>query len=231
MKKIIAFGAHPDDVEFGVGGLLIKEIKNGNKVKIVIGSLGEAGSNGTPASRKKEAQDAAKFIGAEIEFINLGGDCHIENNPKSVIKVAEIIRKYQPNIVLAPSLAENQHPDHKNVAEMVRSACRYARYGGLKEIIKTKTRNIDALFYYPSSAEIDKKPDVIIDVSLEYDAWAQAMSMHKSQMKTRGYINLVTSKARAMGASVGVEYATVLWVNDPIRLEGFSDLKVSSRNY
>jgi len=76
-KKILAFGAHPDDVEFGCGGLLIKEIQNGNQVKIVVCSLGEAGTNGTPASRKKEATDSAKWIGAEIECINLGGDCHI----------------------------------------------------------------------------------------------------------------------------------------------------------
>ncbi|MDD4989492.1 MAG: PIG-L family deacetylase, partial [Candidatus Pacebacteria bacterium] len=68
MKKILVFGAHPDDVEFGCGGLLIKEIENGSKVKIVVCSLGEAGTNGTPEGRKNEAEEAAKFIGAEIEF-------------------------------------------------------------------------------------------------------------------------------------------------------------------
>jgi LmbE family N-acetylglucosaminyl deacetylase len=55
MKKILAIGAHPDDVEFGVAGLLLKEIENGAQVKIVICSLGEAGSNGTPKSPKKAA--------------------------------------------------------------------------------------------------------------------------------------------------------------------------------
>ncbi len=230
-KKILAFGAHPDDVEFGCGGLLIKEIKQGTQVKIVIGSLGEAGTNGTPEGRKKEAQAAAKFIGAEIEFINLGGDCHIENTPKNIIKLAEMIRKYQPNIVLAPSLAENQHPDHHTLAVMARSASRYARYGGLKEIKKYKVHNIDALYYYPSSAELDNKPDIIVDVSEEYEEWVQAMSLHKSQMKTKGYLNLVSSKAKYIGSSIGVEYALGLWVNDPIQLSSISSIDKSSRNY
>ncbi|MCC6323175.1 PIG-L family deacetylase [Candidatus Nomurabacteria bacterium] len=231
MKKILAFGAHPDDVEFGCGGLLIKEIQNGNKVKVVVTSFGEAGTNGTPISRKKEATEAAKFIGAEIEFINLGEDCHIEKNTKNTIKLAEVIRKYKPNVVLATSQTHNQHPDHKNLSDMVRDASRLARYGGLKELKKYATHNIDGLYYYQSSAEIDNKPDIVVDVTGQYEMWVKAMSMHKSQMKTRGYINLVTSKARAIGASVGVEYATGLWANDPIRIESFSDFKNSSRNY
>jgi len=110
--NILAIGAHPDDVEFGAAPLLIKELKKGNQAKIVVCSLGEAGTSGTPQGRKKEAMDAAKVVGAEIEFLNLGGDCHIEYNPQNGFKIAAILRKYKPNIVLAPSLMENQHPDH-----------------------------------------------------------------------------------------------------------------------
>ena len=72
--KILALGAHPDDVEFGERPLLIKEKKKGNQVKIVVCSLGEAGTSGTPQGRKQEAEDAAKTIGAEIEFLEMGGD-------------------------------------------------------------------------------------------------------------------------------------------------------------
>lgn len=229
-KKILAFGAHPDDVEFGCGGLLIKEIKNGAEVKIVIGSLGEAGTNGTPESRKAEAEAAAKFIGAEIEFIDMGGDCHIINTPENTIHLAEIIRTYQPDIVMAPSLTENQHPDHRVLAEMVRAACRLARYGGLQEIKHLLVHSIDALYFYPSSAEFDAQPDIVVDVSAHYDDWVKAMSLHESQMKTRGYLNLVTSKAQYVGASVGVKYAIGLWANDPVRVESLSHLR-SSRNY
>ncbi len=230
-KKILVFGAHPDDAEFGCGGLLIKEIKAGNEVKIVVCSLGEAGTNGTPESRKKEATNGAHAMGAEIEFIDLGGDCHIQNTPQNTIKLAEIIRTYQPNIVLAQSLSPNQHPAHFTVSGMVRAATRMARYGGLKEIKKHKVHAIDALYYYPSSAELDKSPDIIIDVSSEYEAWVKSMHMHESQMKTMGYINLVGSKAKALGASIGVEYAIPLWVNDPVVLANLSLLDNSSRKY
>lgn len=231
MKKILVFGAHPDDAEFGCGGLIIKEIEKGNKVKIVICSLGEAGTSGTPESRKKEAQNGAKFMGAEIEFLNMGGDCHIEYNPASKIKIAKVIREHQPNIVLAQSLSPNQHPDHTILAEIVRAAARLARYGGLKEIKKLPVHSIDALYYYPSSPDISEKPDIIIDVSKQYKKWEEAMSFHRSQMQTKGYLNLVGSKAHAYGASIGVEYAIPIWVNDPVATDTLSDLALSSRKY
>lgn len=230
MKKILVFGAHPDDVEFGCGGLLIKEIKNGAKVKIVVCSLGEAGTNGTPESRKAESKACAKSIGAEIEFLNLGGDSHIETTPKNSIKIASIIRKYKPQIVLSTSLFENQHPDHLALAKMTRDACRLARYGGLKELKKLPVHNIESLYYYPSSVDSFPKPDIIIDVSDEHEAWVCLMSLHKSQMKTKDYLNMVSSRASAYGASIGASYATILWANDLIQVDSLTDIK-SSRSY
>lgn len=230
MKKILVFGAHPDDVEFGCGGLLIKEIKNGAKVKIVVCSLGEAGTNGTPESRKAESKACAKLIGAEIKFLNLGGDSHIENTPKNALKIASIIRAYKPQIVLTTSLSENQHPDHLALAVMTRNACRLARYGGLKELKNQPVHTIESLYFYPSSSNFNATPDIIIDVSKEYDMWVKTMSLHKSQMKTKDYLNLICSRARAYGASIGVEYATILWANDLVQVESLSDIK-SSRSY
>jgi len=233
MSKILAIGAHPDDVEFGCGALLIREIAKGNSVKIVVCSLGEAGTNGTPAGRKAEATASAKFIGAEIEFINLGGDCKIEHNSKNSFKIAEIIRKYKPNIVLTTSLSENQHPDHIALRNIVRSSCRIARYGGLKELKKYGVHAIDALYYFSSSSELEVKPDIIIDISSEAEKWEKAMSFHKSQMKTHSYIEMILSRARFLGASMGVKYALCLWANDPIRTESVSGLSFSgtSRKY
>ncbi len=230
MKKILAIGAHPDDVEFGAAGLLLKEIELGAKVKIVICSLGEAGSNGTPVGRKKEAQAAAKFIGAEFEHIPLGGDCNLEDNPKNRKAVAKLIRTWKPDIVLAPSLSLNQHPDHLAVAQITRNAARLARYGGLKELKKLPVHAIEALYYYPSSAELDSKPDILVDVSAQFDRWVEAMKLHKSQMKTRSYLNMVGSKAQYLGSTIGVNYAMPLWVNDPVHVEHISDLG-SSRKY
>lgn len=230
--KLLAFGAHPDDVEFGgAAALIIKETQKGNRAKVVVCSLGEAGTNGTPQSRKKESQNAARLIGAEIEFLNLGGDCHIEYKPQNTIKIARVIRQYKPDVVLAQSLTQNQHPDHRNLAFTVRDACRLARYGGLKELKSLPVHKIGALYFYGSSAEWDKRPDIVIDVTDIHAQWEKAMLAHTSQMKTKSYLNLVNTKAAALGASMGVKYAVGLWTNDPIRLENLSDLSLSSRNY
>ncbi len=230
-QKILAIGAHPDDIEFGVGAIIIKAIAQGATVKYLVCSLGEAGSNGTPQGRKQEAISAAKFVGADIEFLNMGGDCHIEPNPENTIQIAKFIRKFQPDMVLTPSLIENQHPDHLAVAQMTRNACRLARYGGLKELKTLKTHHIQALLFYPSSAEFDKRPDIIIDVSHEHQRWVKAMHHHKSQMKTKAYEHLVSSKAQYFGSTIGTKFAIGLWVNDPVRINNLSDLKLSSRNY
>lgn len=231
MTKILAFGAHPDDVEFGAAPLLIKENQLKNQTKIVVCSLGEAGTSGTPTLRKKEAMAAAKIMGAQIEFLNLGGDCHIEHNPKNAIKIAKIIRQFKPQIVLTPSLTENQHPDHLNLAKLTRDAARFARYGGLKEIKSLPVHKINALYFYASSAEWDKKPNILIDVSEVKETWGKTMAAHKTQMQTKKYIDLVFSKAKALGASMGADLAVGLYVNDPVRVKNISDLSLSSRNY
>src|SRR6476661_3739906 len=110
--SLLAFGAHPDDIEFGCGAVIACETSAGRKAHLVICSRGEAGSHGTPAQRTREAQKAAKILGAPAEFIKLDGDAHLEIRAVHAIKLARILRQERPAIVLAPSLAENQHADH-----------------------------------------------------------------------------------------------------------------------
>src|SRR6202453_1006336 len=73
--NLLAIGAHPDDIEFGCAPVLIKEIQKGNQVKLLVLSLGEAGTSGTPQIRERESRDAAAKMGAAIEFLDFGGDC------------------------------------------------------------------------------------------------------------------------------------------------------------
>src|SRR5690348_5377567 len=128
--KILAVGAHPDDVEFGCAPLLIQEVKNGHQVRILVLSKGEAGSSGTPEERARESCEAARIIGAELEFLDFGGDCHLRHTPENSVEMARQIRTFQPDIVLAPTLEENQHPDHSVAGRIVRDAARLARFGG-----------------------------------------------------------------------------------------------------
>ncbi len=232
MSKILCVGAHPDDIEFGMGALILNETQKGNEVKYVICSLGEAGSNGTPEGRKQEAINAGSILGVkDIEFLNMGGDSHIENNSANAIAMAKIIRQYKPDIVLTTEMQVNQHPDHYNVSRITHSACRLARYGGLTELKDFPTHKVSGLYFYASRAEWGQKPDIVIDVSEHYETWVKAMQAHESQMKTKSYVELVTSKSSALGASIGVKHAIGLWSNDPIRINNISDLSLSSRNY
>jgi len=235
MTNILAVGAHPDDIEFSCAHVLIQEVRKGNKVKLLVLSRGEAGTNGTPDTRESEARAAAKLIGAEIDFLDFGGDCHILRAPENAFKLAYEIRKFQPSIVLAPHTAENQHPDHAVVGHLVRDASRFARYGGL-EFLKgfslkgTAPHTITALYYYTITKEFGP-PDVVIDITSVIKEWEATMQCHAGQLQTRGYIDLRLSAARHLGLSIGTEYAAALYLNDPIRLSSLSDITLSSRHF
>jgi LmbE family N-acetylglucosaminyl deacetylase len=229
--RILAVGPHPDDVEFGCAPLLIQEVRKRHQVKILVLSRGEASTSGTPGEREDEAREAARTIGAEIEFLNFGGDCHIWHTPANSITMARHIRFYRPEIVLAPQLTENQHPDHVAVARIVRDAARFARYGGLEEIRGLPAHSIDNLYFYSITQGFGAQPDIVIDTSAVEEQWEAAMMCHKTQMRTKAYIDLVRTRARSLGSAIGTSSAIGLWMNDPIRLDSITDLKLSSRHY
>jgi LmbE family N-acetylglucosaminyl deacetylase len=218
--SILAFGAHPDDIEFGVGAVIFKEIQAGRAAHFVVCSRGEAGSNGTPQQRTREAEEAAKILGATIEFVEFDGDAHLEVRAEHAIKLAEIIRRVRPTIVLAPTPEENQHPDHAALARIVRNATRIARYGGLKELRKLKPHAIQQLLFYGATADagVSSNMPILIDISAPevIEAWKRAIGAHVSQSNTRNYQELLLARARANGLLAGVEYATALVPNDPI---------------
>src|SRR3982751_5811416 len=88
---LVAFGAHPDDLEFGCGGILAREAQNGRSVHLVVCSRGEAGTNGTPAERTREAEKAARLLGATLEFVELDGDAHLEIRSAHALKLAAVL--------------------------------------------------------------------------------------------------------------------------------------------
>jgi N-acetylglucosamine malate deacetylase 1 len=229
--KILCIGAHPDDVEFGCAPLLIKEIEKGSLVKILVLSLGEAGSAGTPEGRKQEAMDAAEIIGAEIEFVEMGGDCKIEYSPQNRITIAKKIREYKPNIILAPDTDENQHPDHAAAGKIARDASRLARYGGLGEIKDLPVHKIDQLYYYFITQFFGRSPDIMVDVTSVQPIWQKAMEAHKSQIKSKKYLEMIMSWSKALGSAIGTDYAVGIKTNEPVQLDNLSDITLSSRNY
>jgi N-acetylglucosamine malate deacetylase 1 len=229
--KILAVGPHPDDIEFGCAPVLIQEVRNGNQVRIVVLTKGEASTSGTPEERVEEARAAAGVMGAEIEFLEMGGDCHLRPDTESAIAIAREIRRFQPEIVLAPQGDENQHPDHVATSRMMKDAARLARYGGVAELRELPRHAIGHLYFYSITQTFLPIPDIVIDVSSIEQQWEAAIACHKSQMQTKTYLKLVQTRARALGATIGVNSAVGLWANDPIRLGKLSDLTLSSRNY
>ena len=119
--NILAFGAHPDDVECAAAGVLLKHISIGKTVAIVDLTAGEMGGSGTVEKRKNEAASAAMMMGIKHrEQLNLP-DGGIENNEANRLLVIEMIRKYRPDIVLANAIYD-RHPDHANAAKLVSDA-------------------------------------------------------------------------------------------------------------
>jgi LmbE family N-acetylglucosaminyl deacetylase len=225
---LVAFGAHPDDIEFGCGGVIARETRAGRAAHFVVCSRGEAASNGKPAQRTLEAKKAAALLGASIEFINLGGDAHFEVRPVHAVKLAAILRRVRPAIVLAPSLVENQHPDHWRLGQMVRDASRLARYGGLRELRGRPAHAIQQLFFYAVTPEAEPAElgRVFYDISAPglVAAWTAAMKAHASQMRTRNYVELQLARARLNGLRAGVGQAMALFPNDPLVLDSLARL-------
>ena len=235
LAPLLAFGAHPDDIEFGCGGVIAKETRAGRAAHFVICSRGEAGSHGTPAQRAAEAKKSAALLGATIGFVGLDGDARLEIRAAHAIKLAGIIRRVRPGVVLAPSLVENQHPDHAKLGQIVRDACRLARYGGVKELRRTPAHAVEQLFYYAvtSEAEPANITPVLIDVSAPevLKAWTLAMAAHASQMSTRNYVELQLTRAHLRGLRAGGSHAIALFPNDPLVFDSLAQMGRGTRRF
>ena len=232
---LLAFGAHPDDIEFGCGGVVARETRAGRPAHFIVCSRGEAGTHGTPAQRLAEAEKAAELLGAALEFVDLGGDAHFEARVEHVLKLARAVRRLRPGIVLAPSCVANQHPDHPRLGQMVRDAARLARYGGLKELSDLPPHAIGQLFFYAVTPEAEPSGEmpVLVDVSAPelVAAWTAAMKAHATQTNALSYVELQLTRARLRGLRAGVSHAIALFPNEPVMVESLAQLGRGARAF
>ena len=235
LAPLLAFGAHPDDIEFGCGGVIARETQAGRQAHFVVCSHGEAGTHGTPKQRIAEAKKAAALLGATIEFIKLDGDAHLEIRTAHAIKLAAIFRRIRPGIVLTPSVVENQHPDHARLGAMVRDAARLARFGGLKELRQNPPHTIDQLFFYAVTPEAEPAniTPVLIDISAPeiITAWTAAMNAHASQVSARSYVELQLTRARLLGLRAGISHATAIFPSAPLVFESLRQTGRAARKF
>jgi len=232
---VLAFGAHPDDIEFGCGGVIAQETRAGRAAHFVVCSRGEAGTHGRPEQRVAEAQRGAALLGATIEFVELDGDSHLEVRAAHAITLAGVLRRVRPGVVLAPSLVENQHPDHWRLGRLVCDAARLARYGGVRELAGWPAHAIALLLFYASTREAEPAdiPPVLIDISRPeiVSAWVAAMEAHGSQTSARKYVDAQLTRARLHGLGGSVEYATALFPADRLVFSSLSGLGRGARGF
>ncbi|HWN94805.1 MAG TPA: PIG-L family deacetylase [Methylomirabilota bacterium] len=235
LAPLLVFGAHPDDIEFACGAVIAKETRLGRAVHFVICSRGEAGSHGTPDQRVAEASKAATLLGATIEFIDLDGDAHLEIRAAHAIKLAAIVRRVKPGLLLAPSLVPNQHPDHWRLGQLVRDAARLARYGGVQELRNMASHTVAHLLFYAVTPEAEPRDitPILIDVSAPevIAAWTAAMEAHTSQTSARNYIELQITRVRVNGLRAGVGHAIALFPNDALVLDSLAPLSRGARRF
>jgi bacillithiol biosynthesis deacetylase BshB1 len=174
---MLAFGAHPDDVELFAGGTMAKMASLGYTTGIVDMSRGELGTRGTPALRRKEAAKAAGILGVKIRE-NLGfADGDVTVNSGARLQVIRILRKYRPRIVLT-HFWEDRHPDHVNTSRLVAEA---VHHSGLAKIKTGQDRyRPQVLLFFKIPANMI--PSFVVDVSDFADLRAAAIAAYRSQL-------------------------------------------------
>lgn len=216
---ILAIGAHPDDVELGCGGTLAKLISEGKKVAIVDLTQGELGTRGTNVTRAQEAASASEILGISARENLKMKDGFILNSEEYQIQIVKMIRKYQPEIVLANAI-DDRHPDHAKAAKLVSDAC------FLSGLVKIETE-LDGehqkqwrpkqVFHYIQWKHIT--PDFVIDISNFMEKKIEACLAYKTQfydpnskepmtpIATKDFLESLTYRAQDLGRLSGVEFA------------------------
>ncbi|MGE0640767.1 MAG: bacillithiol biosynthesis deacetylase BshB1 [Thermoanaerobaculia bacterium] len=235
---VVAFGAHPDDVELGCGGTLAKLVAAGRTVGIVHLTRGEAGSRGSAEIRRREAEAAAAALGAsELRILDFG-DGALRTGAAEEEELISVFRDLRPELVFAPTPAD-RHPDHARSHRLVREA---AFYAGLRRRGSGRPHRPGALFSYPQHDPIE--PAFIVDVTATWEAKMRALDAYGSQLHrvsaaarapepdgdpptkiaSREYRLAVEGRARHYGQLIGAELGegfltpTPLAIADPWQL-------------
>ncbi|UMZ73226.1 bacillithiol biosynthesis deacetylase BshB1 [Natranaerofaba carboxydovora] len=174
---IMAFGAHPDDCEIGIGGVLALHADKGYKVGICDLTQGEMSTNGDIELRKEEANEAAKILKLEVRENAKIPDGFVRETDKYVDIVIGIIRKYRPRIVLAP-FYEDHHPDHINASKLVKRA---AHLSGLERYPVDGQKFRPKNFYYYFLGQ-PQNPGLVVDTTGYEETKLESIAAHRSQL-------------------------------------------------
>jgi N-acetylglucosamine malate deacetylase 1 len=234
---ILAFAAHPDDIELSASGTLMKHIAAGKKVGIVDLTQGELGSRGSVELRYEEAAASAEVLGIHTRVNLKMEDGFFEINEANKRLVVQQIRRFQPEIVLANAI-NDRHPDHGRGSKLVSEACFLA---GLRKVETTwegenqVAFRPNAVYHYIQDYSI--KPDFVVDVTEYYDRKMESIACFKSQffnpestepetpISGKGFTEFIASRMMELGRPIGAKYGEGFTVERFIGVESLFDLK------
>ena len=216
---ILAFGAHPDDIELGCGATIAKEVSLGKKVGIVDLTQGELGTRGSAELRIIEANNAAKILGVSVRE-NVGfADGFFTNDKKHQLEIIKMIRKYQPDIVLCNAI-DDRHIDHGKGSKLVSDACFLSGLVKIETELEGKQQEKwrpKHVYHYIQWKNI--VPDFVIDVTGFIHKKQAAVLAYSSQfydpnskepespITSKTFIESINYRSRDLGRLIGVEYA------------------------
>ena len=233
---ILAIAAHRDDVELTCGGTLLAAAARGRRTAIVDLTAGEAGTRGSADLRAREAERAAEILGVSVRE-NLGlPDAGLVNTPETRLKVAVVIRRFRPRVVIAPA-AHGRHPDHRVAAELIRDASFVAGLAKVEPSVPAHRpyKVIHTLTY----REDVVKPTFIVDISDVFEKKLEAIQCYVSQfegVKQAGEVypngdpllDIVRHQAAHYGSQIRARYGEPFFTHETMRVEDVATLEVST---
>ena len=233
---ILAFGAHPDDVELGCGGTIAKEVAFGKKIGIVDLTRGELGTRGTAEIRDKESEAAAKILGVQFrENLNMRDGFFI-NDEEHQLKIIQTIRKYQPEIVLCNAV-DDRHIDHGKGSKLVSDAC------FLSGLIKIETNfqgekqmawRPKVVYHYMQWK--NAQPDFVVDITGYNEIRVKAILAYSSQfynpdskepetlIASKNFLESLNYRAQDLGRLIGKDFAEGFTVERYLAVNSLGDL-------
>ncbi len=233
---ILAFAAHPDDVEISCGGTIARHIAEGRTVGIIDLTRGELGTRGSAELRLKEAEASKRILGLQVRE-NLGmADGFFTIDMEHKLRIVEIIRKYRPDVVLANSI-HDRHPDHGRASQLVSEGCFLA---GLPKVVTTQNGEAQvawrpkAVYHYIQDRYIS--PDIVFDVTPFFEKKLEAIKAFSSQfhdpeshepqtpISGEDFFDFLRGRAKEFGRPIGVKYAEGFTAERFVGVRSFFDL-------
>ena len=178
MIDILAFAAHPDDVELSCAGTLISQKTKGSRTGIIDMTRGELGSRGTAETRDQEAQESASILGLDLrENLDLG-DGWFEESKENLLKVITAIRKHKPKIVLANAVMD-RHPDHARASKLVERAAFLSGLVKIKDSQNLAPHRPTLVLNYIQDRWIE--PDIVVDITPYFNQKIESIKAFKTQ--------------------------------------------------